>query len=199
MRLHRLSMVPLGLGLLLLLASAGCIFSPDNKPPDDPVDDWSFPDTEDQLMANFKRAYSEMNIDRYRDVLNDNYKFMFQQEDIEHLGLPYDHFNRDDELDAATNMFTGVSPAPEVPAISSISIDVLEPQTAWQDVIEHPDFPNSRRRAYQITMYIERPGATTFKVEGLQEFFVVPHEFMVDNVARMGWQLVGQVDRTVGG
>ncbi|MBC8424658.1 hypothetical protein H8E07_11080, partial [bacterium] len=50
---------------------------------DDPVDpgpvvipyDW--PETAEQLMANFERAYSEMNIDEYGIVLHEDFKFIF--------------------------------------------------------------------------------------------------------------------------
>jgi hypothetical protein len=197
MRLRSFQTVSLGLGLVLLFAVSGCLFSPDSDsdPKPQPQPERPFPDSEDQLMANFRQAYSTMDIAWYRDVLHDQYKFMFQQTDIEHLGLPSDHLTREEELLVADNMFQGRGENP----IAQITIQVLNPQNAWQDVTDHPDFPNSRRRAYDITMYIERPGATTLKVEGQQEFFVVRHEFVIDGSPREGWQLVGQVDRTIGG
>jgi len=182
---------------VLLAALTGCIFSPDDErqppPPNKPK--YEFPDAPDVLMANFSVAYSSMDLDGYRNVLHPDYRFMFQQADIEYLLLPSDHYTREEELASANKMFNGQGPVP----ISKINIDVLQPQTPWQDTGSgHPDFPDSQRRVYQIEMSIDRPGATTLIVRGLQEFFAVSRDSVVNGATVPYWELYGQIDRTDG-
>jgi hypothetical protein len=187
----------LALALVLLVAPTGCLFSPDEdaKPPPPNKPKYEFPDTEDVLMANFREAYSKMDLDGYRDVLHPDFRFMFQQLDIEHLGLPSDHWTREEELLSANKMFNGLGPTP----ISKINIDVMDPQTPWQDTGSgHPDFPDSRRRVYAISMEITRPGDTTLMVTGLQEFFAVSRDSVVSGATVPYWELYGQIDRTEG-
>ncbi|MFH1845897.1 MAG: hypothetical protein ABIF77_22160 [bacterium] len=199
----------LTVGMLLVLGSAGCIFSPDDDPqppPPTPPPSYIFPDTEAKLLANFRESYSKLDIDEYRNILHTNYRFFFQDHDITTLGLLSDHYNRDDELDATTNMFSGepkpnpgaIPPEPDpIPAISNIEFSLLDPVGTWGPSF-HPDFPNARRALYTIELSITRPGAKTIVISGRQEFYVISRDsVMTDGSTKDYFQLLGQVDMSV--
>jgi hypothetical protein len=137
-----------------------------------------------------------MDLALYRKVLHGSYAFVFQQMDVEHLGLPSDKLLRPEEVQVADNMFNAGGPIP----ISQINIEFLDPQTPWQDTgPDHPYFPNTSRRVFAISLDIARPGGTTLMITGLQEFFAVGRDsFRADGTPAEYWQLIGQIDRTEG-
>jgi hypothetical protein len=192
----------LSLGVLLWVSSAGCIFSPDDDggggdippPPELP-----FPDSEDQLMANFKAVYERMDVNLYGQLLHTNYQFKYKPEDVENLGLPSDFHNRDDELGIMTNIFSQQpvtnSRGDLVAAITAVTVGTLDLQTPWEDSTD-PDFPNSRRRLYQVSLEFTRQTDNTIIVTGQQEFFVSSTDSLHSGIPKQYWQLVGQIDRT---
>ncbi|MHB8080144.1 MAG: hypothetical protein ACYDIE_12925 [Candidatus Krumholzibacteriia bacterium] len=188
--------------LLLSLAGAGCLFSPDNtKPPVVPPAEMPFPSTEDLLIANFKTAYTSMKIDDYRPVLSPQYVFILRPEDV--LPGESDRFTYAEELAVAENMFSGLpidhGGGNVVPAISGISIAVLDRQGEWSDVgASDPDFPNTRRGLYLIQLTFSRADANTIIVNGQQEFYVTSRDSLVDGVTKPYFQLRGQRDLTTG-
>lgn len=200
MRITRLVfLMPL---LLVALAGSGCIFSPDNDtqpPPPPPV--IPFPDSESQLIANFKTAYTSMRIDDYRPVLHPDYVFILRAEDVPPGGS--DRFTYAEELAVTENMFSGL-PIPRpgdttVPAISSISIAVLDQVGTWLDVgSSDPDFPNTRNGLYNIQLTFSRADANTIIVNGQQEFYVTSRDSLVNGETKQYFQLRGQRDRTIG-
>jgi hypothetical protein len=185
------------------LGAGGCIFSPDNDSGDDqpppPPPTYEFPSTEQILMENFKTAYGRMDIDGYRDVLHDDYIFKFKQEDVENLGLEYDRWYKDEELEGAQNLFSGQpSPSTGEAGVSGIEWSLLSPVGTWEDSTD-PDFPNSERALYNIFLRIERPGTTTIEIQGQQIFYVTSRDsVMGDGTTRPYFQLVGQVDMSQG-
>jgi len=200
MRIRRIVfLMPL---LLVALASAGCLFSPDPSPdPPPPAVVIPFPDSEDQLIANFKTAYTGMKIDDYRPVLHPQYVFILRPEDV--LPGESDRFTYAEELAVTENMFSGLpierpgdSP---VPAISGIAISTLNRLGTWITVgADDPDFPNTRRGLYEIQLSFSRAGANTIIVNGQQEFYVTSKDSLVDGATKQYWQLRGQRDLTIG-
>ncbi|MFH1844357.1 MAG: hypothetical protein ABIF77_14245 [bacterium] len=154
-------------------------------------------------MANFHEAYSNLDIDGYRDLLHPDFKFFFQEYDINTLGLLSDHLDRDGEIDVSTNLFSGepipipgaISPEPDpIPGISTIDISLLLPVGTWGPSF-HPGFENSRRALYTIELSVNRPGNKTITITGRQEFYVISRDStQSDGSIRPYFQLVGQVD-----
>jgi len=188
--------------LLVALAGSGCLFSPDDDtkpPPPPPV--MPFPDSEDQLIANFKTAYTSMKIDDYRPVLHPQYVFILRKDDVPLGGS--DRFTYTEELAVAENMFSGL-PIPRpgdtpVPAISSISISTLDRQGTWSVMgPSDPDFPNTHRGLYLIQLTFSRAGANTIIVNGQQEFYVTSKDSLVGGAIKQYFQLRGQRDLTIG-
>ncbi len=176
---------------------AGTLPGSDGK--ESPLDgkEYSFPDTENQLITNFLASYREMDIEGYREVLHDDFRFYFQPFDIENHNLPSDHWRKDEELTVSENIFSGESCPEEQPGFSQITINIFVPLTPWTDSI-HPDFPNVRRALYQVSMSAIRPGSTTIEVDGLADFFATSRDSVTDSGTLPYWQLIGHVDLTVG-
>jgi len=193
----------LSLGILLWVGGTGCIFSPDDDggggdippPPELP-----FPDSEDQLMANFKAVYERMDINLYGQLLHTDYKFKYLPEDVENLNLPDAFHNRDDEVGIMTNIFSQQpvtnSRGELQAAITAVTVSVLDPQTVWEDSTD-PDFPNSRRRLYSVNLEFTRQTDNTIIVQGQQEFFVTSRDSLHNGIPKQYWQLVGQIDQTL--
>jgi hypothetical protein len=188
----------LGLVVLLTIGAAGCLFSPDPKthevplPPAPPP-----PDTPDQLMANFKTAYTGLDIADYRLVLHPDYVFIFRLRDV--LPGASDRFTCAEDLAVAEKMFSGLPierPGDmTLPAISSIQFTTFNRAGPWTEVgLEDPDFPNTKRALYDIELTFSRAGANTIIVNGQQEFFVASRDTVVSGVAKQYCQLQGQRD-----
>lgn len=194
----------LGLVVLLTITVPGCLFDPKPEPPDPPPPPppaAPYPGSEDQAIANLKTAYTSMKVADYRAGLHPQYVFVLRPEDV--LPGESDRFTYAEELAVAENMFSGQpierpgdSP---VPAISAISIAVLDRQGAWTDVgSSDPDFPNTRRGLYVIQLTFSRAGANTIIVNGQQEFYVTSRDSLVNGVTKPYFQLRGQRDLTTG-
>ena len=147
-----------------------------------------FPDTEDQLMANFLWSLGNLNLAAYTPVLHADFLFRFQNFDVERFNLPSQYLNRAEELQVAANTFATAS------GISEIVIQMFEPLEGWVDSV-NPLFPDSRRRIYEIHLQVIRPGDTTFVIGGLQEFFVAGRDSTVPGgEMRTYFELKGQLD-----
>ena len=190
----------LGLVVVLTIAAAGCLFSPEPKTNEDPLPPGPpFPDTPDQLMANFKTAYTGLEIVPYRLALHPDYVFIFRPEDV-----PPGASGRlicAEELAVAENLFSGLPierPGDTtIPAISAISIALLNRLGDWTDVgPDDQDFPNTRRGLYAIQLTFSRVDANTIIVNGQQEFYVVSRDSTVSGVTKPYFQLRGQRDLT---
>lgn len=186
---------------LLAIAVSGCLFDSDPEPVIPPPPLLPYPGTEDQAIANFKTAYTGMELDDYRSVLSPQYVFILRPEDVP-TG-ENGRFTCAEELAVAANMFSGLpidrGGGVVVPAISSIAISVLDRQGTWSDVgASDPDFPNTRRGLYTIQLTFSRVDANTIIVYGQQEFYVASRDSVVDGVNRPYFQLRGQRDLTIG-
>jgi len=180
---------------LLVLAAGGCIFSPEDDtggggPPPAP---WVWPGDAEQLMENFERAYSEMNIIEYEKILHEDYKFIFID--------ATDTWYRQQDIQSTTNMFAGnpgVNPDDSYrDPVQTIAINTLIRQTPWEDVpANDPDFPNSERALFQVQIVFTLDGGeNTITVQSDQQFYVKSEEIdQGDGTTKTKYYLYGQRD-----
>ena len=195
------------LALAVLLAAglltAGCsdVESVDSIPERPVTPSYDLPAlSEDELVSLVRESYRFTDLETYRAILHADYRFKFQQYDIDILGLPSDHLTRAEEEDVAENMFSGTpSPSSGEAAISGITWSLLEGNGTWEDS-QNPEFPGTRRRLYAVEFAIERPGAPTIVIHGEQEFYAAGRDTVLPDEGPVTvWTLRGQVDRTVEG
>jgi hypothetical protein len=182
-----------------LLLAAGCSDDDDPTAPPPPVPG-EFADSPDQLMVNYRDAYASLDSLDYAATLAPGFRFMFSSADIADRELLTDHMNRTEELNSAYNKFSGElvdQPGAIEAGISDILFERLEPVDGWSDADSASGFPGARRRAYLVSITMERPGNASLVIEGQQEFFVQGRDSLVDGATRTFFQLVGQRDLTV--
>ncbi len=190
--------------MMLLLASGGCIFSPDDDGDDNiipPDPELPFPDTPDQLIANFKTVYTGMDFNAYRDeILSEDYTFVLQAETVEEFELSDNIYEYADELVIAQKMFSG-QPNQDGVVLSTIEIQSLQPQGGWLDVPANDPYfggyPGARFRNYIIVSYfIAQGGDFRYEVQGNVLFYVTSTEEMHEGALTPRYRLLGQLDQT---
>jgi len=154
-----------------------------------------FPDNRTKLLANFRAAHANLDLDTYRNTLHRDYRFIFQEFDILNLGLPSDRHDRDSDLVMMANMFSGdIAPTSGSAGVTAIEVSLLGQEGSWSDSV-HPDFPGASRALFNIEFTVVRPGSHTLTLTGRQEFFISSRLLeLPDLTTRTYWEIVGQVD-----
>ena len=197
------NLVLMVMALALLVGPAGCIFSPDDDGGGGgggTDNELQYPSSEDKLMENFERIYTEIRIDDFRDMLHVDYKTVLLPSTLlewEQGGNPLaeDVFYRDDEIRIHENMFsgnTGLDAAgTTIPPIDSIQVDILERIGSWENIPESDDHFagfSGRWALFNVLIYFNNPDQHRFEVRQDVEFYVVP----TDDDGRTKWLLLGQ-------
>jgi hypothetical protein len=193
--------------LFLLIAPAGCIFSPDEGDGGGGggggTTGLPFPGSEDQLMRNFRTVYETMEFNGYRDMLHPDFITLLQpatQEEFPDVGPTLD---REEELLIGERMFSGQaitnSKGDLVPGISAISFEIFEQQGDWATSQPNDVIPNARFAQFEVTFLFDRQGNSTLRVDGLIKFYVTGRDSVVNGVTKTYWQMRGQQDLTNGG
>ena len=187
-------------GMILILVTSGCIFSPKDDPSEDPPSAPESPydpsTTPDIMVENFKKIYEEGDIDAYREILHDDYLFI-----LKHSIGDADFFNYDTELVVAQKMFSGAAGADGAPAIVAIRFD-YEALGVWVDTpTDEAHFggydPPAKFRDYTVDMYITRQTDTDIIVRGSARFYAITdHTQEIQGQQKPIWQLLGQRDNT---
>ncbi len=162
-----------------------------------------FPDSENQLLANFRTTYEEMEYHPFVDLLHPDFAMILQNSTVQEFPDLGPALDRADEMRIASRMFSG-QPVTDpdgalVQAISGISFDIFEQQTIWTDTQPNDAFPNTRYALYDVTFLFDRPGASTLKVVGQIKFYVTGRDTVVNGEAKSYWQMIGQQDLTNSG
>lgn len=161
-------------------------------------DDFTGPETPDELMSDFYAAYTSMDIDAYDAVLDEAFKFIF----IDNIGM----FTRTQDMNSTGNMFAG-EPGQNPDGsyrlgVQAISINTLIRQTPWELVpANDPDFPDTERALYLVQIVFRNQGGeNTMTVQSDQLFYVSAEEFSQgDGTTRYRYSLAGQRDLLGGG
>lgn len=150
-----------------------------------------FPDSEDQLIANFLWSLGNLDHTHYADVFHVDYRFKFQSFDVERFELPSAFLDREQELEVAVNTFAPSS------GINAIHVEKFDRLENWVDATSHPDFPGTRRGIFEVELLVERPGSTDLSITGLQEFFLARRDSTLPGgQVRPYFAMIGQVDQS---
>ena len=182
----------------LLIAPAGCIFSPDEKGGGGDIDT-GLPDptTKDQLMKNFETIYEEMDIDEFTKMLHEDYKTLLLSSTLTDWDWADDfYFDRTIEVEIHTNLFggaTGLTPdGNTVHPIDSIVVELLEQQGDWDDIPDTDEYfggYGGEFSSYQVWLqFWDAANEHKFEVQQEVIFYVAP----VDVDGRVLYRMLGQ-------
>ena len=160
-----------------------------------------FAGSEDQLMANLQTSYEDMDYNQYRKLLHRDFEMYLLPSTQEAFPLVGPTLDLAEELLIHQRMFGGDplvdSDGNVLPGISTISFQSFEKVVAW-DVSPPTDiFPNTRFSLYDVTILWDRPGFSTWKVEGSVKFYVAGRDSLHDGVASTYWRMIGMQDLTL--
>ncbi len=156
--------------------------------------------TADLLMENFVQAYGDRDLDRYTQLLHDDFIYTFNPDFAKRLGPAYEYFTKEDELITAANMFSG-KPVVNSRGRTLAAITAIEFQ-GWRQVgqwvlAEGVNSGGSLRGVFDCTIHITRDGDVDFTITGQQQFTVIPGEVSADEgAAPLNYQIVGWQDLT---
>ncbi len=185
------------MSLILMFATAGCLFSPDEGGDDGGGGDTGlpFPGNEDILMSNFQAIYTGMLIDDFRDMLHADYQTILLSATISDWDwAPGATFDRDDEIAIHENMFGGNSgtdhTGTNVDPLDNIVIDLFEQIGTWTLVPENEtQFPGTKKALYKVKIYFnDNTGTHAFEVDQQVIFYAIG----VPDGGRTRYLLAGQ-------
>ncbi len=159
-----------------------------------------FPDTPDQLMANFKTVYEAMDSDVYRDLIHPDFMMILEPSTIQDFPEVGETLDFDEEMGIAGNMFSGApghDPEGFITApVSSIAVPDLERLSVWEISPANDPIPNTRSALFQVRIEFNRTGDTTLRVTGQVKFYVTARDSLYQGEVRPYYQMVGQSDYT---
>ena len=192
--------------LALLIAPAGCIFSPDDDPapPDSGgAQDMPWPGTADQLMKNFQTIYETRDFDEYRKIMHPDFLTILQAETQIEFPDVGETLDVNKELRIHERMFSGDSledPNGDfVPGVANISFSRFQAVDAW--TVSPPDdkIPNAEFAQFDVDFLFDRGQEfSTLKVAGRIKFYVTSRDSLHEGTERQYYQMIGQVDLTSG-
>lgn len=174
-----------GLRALLVIAAVtligGCgIFSPDEPGDDGPIvpsDPWVPATTTAQFITNFERAWEERDLERYDELLAENFIFYVWSQDLDEVGVGF--WDRAEEMDTARQMFGTPDSDPSL-TVESIEFSVFDPEVTFSDQIEDPDLADADLvGTYRVELIVGFPGDDA-TVRGSQEFYLKKVEDTID-------------------
>ena len=188
----------------LLIAPAGCIFSPDEDPADDkpPVpEELPFPGSPDVLMANFQTIYETMNYNEYRKIMHPDYLTILQESTTEEFPDVGTTLDVNEELRIHERMLSGeavIDPKGDfVPGVANISFSTFRALDAW--ALSPPDdiIPNAEWAPFDVVFMFDRGQEfSTLQVVGTIKFYVTSRDSLHQGTAMQYYQMIGQVDLT---
>ena len=193
------------LGLVaLLVAPAGCIFSPSEDGGGGGggggITELPFPGTPDLLMTNFKTIYENMDIDGYRNLLHPDYLTILKNSTTTEFPEVGESLDYTEEVRIATNMFSGASGHDAhgilTFPISSIAFQDPEQLTSWEMSPPDDPIPNALSALFNVLFEFSRAGDTTLQVTGQIKFYITSRDSLYQGANKPYYQMIGQWDLT---
>ncbi len=166
--------------LAFLGAMAGGCFDSETSPntPDPAVSEYPFPDTAEQLMANVRAAYQDMDIAEYAFTLHEDFVFLFSSECL--IAPDGCAYTREEDLLHTGRLLggeTGYDQAHDrvLPAVRDIEFVEFENLTGWSEVSpEEPGFPGGMKAMYAVTALLTLNTAddNSYGIDALQVFYL---------------------------
>ena len=189
--------------LAFLIALVGGCFDSEDSPidPDPAVSTYPFPDTAEQLMANVRAAYENMDITEYAFTLHEDFVFLFSTECL--IAPDGGVYTREEDLLHTGRLLSGETGYDQVhdrvlPAVRDIEFLQFENLTDWSEVApEEPGFPGGMKAMYAVSafMTLDTADDNSYGIDALQVYYVKQEAGTVPGgETRLRYYLVGQKD-----
>lgn len=188
----------------LLIAPAGCIFSPDDDetpPVKKPEVELPWPGSPDILMQNFQTIYETRDIEEYRKIMHPDYLTILQDATITEFPDVGTTLDVGEELRIHERMFSGdavTDPDGDlVPGVLNINFVNFRALDTWVLSPNDDIIPLAEWAPFEVDFLFDR-GQTfsTLKVEGTIKFYVTGKDSMHEGTLQKYYQMIGQVDLT---
>jgi hypothetical protein len=162
-----------------------------------------FPDNTWVLMTNFLTSYSRMSADDYAALLHPDFVTILQPSTVARFPDVGSTLDASEERRIHERMFSGhlvTDPdgAP-VPAVERVLINGFDRYSDWGLSPADDPIPNTLCANYYIDFSVDRgQNHTLLRVDGTIKFYATYRDSLVDGVNRRYYQLVGQLDQTIG-
>ncbi len=188
----------------LLIAPAGCIFSPDDEgeggePP--AAKELPWPGSADILMENFQTIYETMDITEYRKIMHPDFLTILQETTTEEFPDVGTTLDVNEELRIHERMFSGEALTdPDenfVPGVANISFSKFRALDTWALSPQDDIIPNALWAPFEVDFLFDRgQNFSTLKVAGVIKFFVTSKDSLHQGTTKPYFQMIGQVDLT---
>jgi hypothetical protein len=151
------------------------------------------PQLRDHVLLNLQQAYADRNMDRYVQLLDENFVFFFSDDDVQKGAVQYDRWDRWAEIGATRNLFDSNFSKPGLEPASSITLqlDYAAGEDEWTEVTP-PDplaYPNEmwyeKIVKYSLTV---RSGHCDYIGRDIRTVFTVRHAS--DSQGKKYWRIV---------
>ncbi len=162
-----------------------------------------FPDSPDQLMANFQTIYETMDVDEYLKIMHPDFLTILQDATSQEFPDVGTTLDVNEELRIHERMFSGEAVTdPDgylVPGVRNISFNVLWPLDAWSLSPPNDIIPNAEWAPFEVVFLFDRgQNFSTLKVTGTIKFYVTSRDSLHEGTTKQYYQMIGQVDLTSG-
>jgi hypothetical protein len=182
--------------------AGGCFDSEDVLVQPEPVvSAYPFPDTAEQLMANVRAAYEDMDITEYAFTLHEDFVFQFSTECL--IAPDGGAYTREQDLLHTGRLLNGeegydLANDRVLPAVRDIEFLQFENLTGWSEVApEEPGYPGGMKAMYAVTafMMLDTADDNSYGIDALQVYYVKQEtETVPGGESRLRYYLVGQKD-----
>ncbi|MBK9304688.1 MAG: hypothetical protein IPM94_12615 [bacterium] len=189
--------------LAFLGAMAGGCFNSEDVlvQPGPVVSQYPFPDTAEQLMANVRAAYEDMDITEYAFTLHEDFVFLFSTECL--IAPESGAYSREEDLLHTGRLLNGEAGYDQahdrvLAAVRDIEFVEFENLTGWSEVApEEPGFPGGMKAMYgvSVVMTLDTADENSYGIDALQLYYVKQEaETAPGGESRLRYYLVGQKD-----
>jgi len=182
--------------------AGGCFDSEDVLvQPEPAVSAYPFPDTAEQLMANVRAAYEDMDINEYAFTLHEDFVFLFSTECL--IAPEGGAYTREEDLLHTGRLLNGEAGYDHVhdrvlAAVRDIEFVEFENLTGWSEVSpEEPGFPGGMKAMYgvSVVMTLDTADENSYGIDSVQVYYLKQEMGTAPGgESQMRFYLIGQRD-----
>jgi hypothetical protein len=183
----------------VVLGLNSCILDPKKDDPgDQPPPSYRDLQLRDDVFFNLQQAYNNRNLERYEELLDDDFIFFFSNTDVQSGAVQYAQWERAAEVNATRNLFDPNFTKPGLEPASSINLrlDYAAGEDKWVEVTPPDPIANPEKWYEKIVKYslTVKSGVIDYVGYDIQASFVV--RYATDSEGKQYWRIIMWRDET---